>query len=165
MLNIFLYMMRSLHNWIRNMIVKYSSRYNLFFWTLTVVHGQVSAGYFEPDAYEYAFSYADKYLNLRGRIDRLDLYEKDGTIYVRVVDYKSGSTTFDLNVWFPHWLYFSKFDHVPLIYLKIFLTPYDRAFQYQEVQPYILVVPLTQDHMLKNVLYLHYWEQIKDRPI
>lgn len=65
--------------------------------TLMVVHGQVSAGYFEPDAYEYAFSYADKYLNLRGRIDRLDLYEKEGTIYVRVVDYKSGSTTFDLN--------------------------------------------------------------------
>lgn len=65
--------------------------------TLTVVHGQVSSGYFEPDAYEYAFFYADKYLNLRGRIDRLDLYEKDKTIYVRVVDYKSGTTTFDLN--------------------------------------------------------------------
>lgn len=65
--------------------------------TLTVVQGQVAAGYFEPDAYEYAFLYADRYLNLRGRIDRLDLYEKEETVYVRVVDYKSGSTSFDLN--------------------------------------------------------------------
>lgn len=65
--------------------------------TLQVVREQVASGLFEPDAYEYAFLYADKYLNLRGRIDRLDLYEKEDTLYVKVVDYKSGSKEFDLS--------------------------------------------------------------------
>lgn len=35
-------------------------------------------------------------MNLKGRIDRLDTYEEDDTIYIKVIDYKSGSTSFDL---------------------------------------------------------------------
>lgn len=35
-------------------------------------------------------------MHLKGRIDRLDTYEEEDTIYVKVIDYKSGSTNFDL---------------------------------------------------------------------
>ena len=38
----------------------------------------------------------DERMRLQGRIDRIDVCRKDGKVYVRVVDYKSGSTRFDL---------------------------------------------------------------------
>jgi ATP-dependent helicase/nuclease subunit B len=63
--------------------------------TKTLTH-QLQQGVFEPGSYEQYFSHADRYLNLRGRIDRVDLYEQDGKLYVKVIDYKSGSTSFDL---------------------------------------------------------------------
>ena len=36
-------------------------------------------------------------MELKGRIDRIDAYEDDASVYVRVLDYKSGSESFDLN--------------------------------------------------------------------
>lgn len=38
----------------------------------------------------------DERMRLRGRIDRIDVCRKNGQTYVRVIDYKSGSTRFDL---------------------------------------------------------------------
>ncbi len=35
-------------------------------------------------------------VSLAGRVDRVDTYEKDGTTYLRVIDYKSGSKSFSL---------------------------------------------------------------------
>lgn len=35
-------------------------------------------------------------MHLKGRIDRLDTYEEEDKVYVKVIDYKSGSTSFDL---------------------------------------------------------------------
>ncbi|MCD8248666.1 MAG: PD-(D/E)XK nuclease family protein [Lachnospiraceae bacterium] len=35
-------------------------------------------------------------MRLRGRIDRLDVCRRDGEVFVRVIDYKSGGTRFDL---------------------------------------------------------------------
>lgn len=61
--------------------------------TLTM---QLQAGKFEPHLYEQFFAHADRYLNLHGRIDRLDLYEEGNRLYVKIIDYKSGSTSFDL---------------------------------------------------------------------
>ena len=34
-------------------------------------------------------------VNLRGRIDRMDVFEDEDKIYVKIMDYKSGSTSFD----------------------------------------------------------------------
>ena len=36
------------------------------------------------------------YMALQGKIDRVDIAEEDGKVYVKIIDYKSGSTQFDL---------------------------------------------------------------------
>ena len=38
----------------------------------------------------------DEELHLKGRIDRLDLCEDENHVYVKIIDYKSGNTSFDL---------------------------------------------------------------------
>lgn len=71
-------------------------------WALT---RQIRKGEFVPLAYEIPF-YQDLEFDLdqtergnmviTGRIDRLDTYENDAQIYVKIMDYKSGKKTFDL---------------------------------------------------------------------
>ncbi len=65
--------------------------------TLWALCQQIRQGSFEPSGYELIFNHLPaSTLNLRGRIDRLDLYETEDKVYVRVVDYKSGATVFDI---------------------------------------------------------------------
>lgn len=65
--------------------------------TLWALCNQIRQGAFEPAGYEMPFYHIpDEGLSLKGRIDRMDLYETEDKIYVRVVDYKSGNTTFDI---------------------------------------------------------------------
>lgn len=50
---------------------------------------QLKSGEFEPEGVEVAFQ--------GGRIDRVDtMHTEDGKLYVRVIDYKTGNTSFDL---------------------------------------------------------------------
>lgn len=77
--------------------------------TIWAISEQIKRGDFEPAAYEMSFTDRDKLASLfmelsdktsigmKGRIDRLDICEEDDNLYVRVVDYKSGNTSFDLN--------------------------------------------------------------------
>lgn len=70
---------------------------------------QILAGAFRPVNYEVAFSQVEglesvnmdlgesRKMKLQGRIDRIDVCEKEDQVYVKVVDYKSGSQSFDLN--------------------------------------------------------------------
>lgn len=74
-------------------------------WALT---HQIQKGDFVPADFEVSFSPMDnlkalklsisdeEQLNLKGRIDRLDLCHDGDKIYVKIIDYKSGGTTFDL---------------------------------------------------------------------
>ncbi|MDE7326223.1 MAG: PD-(D/E)XK nuclease family protein, partial [Lachnospiraceae bacterium] len=64
--------------------------------TVNTVQIQIRRGDFEPEEFEYDFTHADRYLALRGRIDRIDLYHNGREDYVRVVDYKSGNVQFKL---------------------------------------------------------------------
>lgn len=66
--------------------------------TLWALCNQIRQGAFEPVGFEMPFyQIPESGLALRGRIDRLDLYEDEKKVYVRVIDYKSGSTYFDLS--------------------------------------------------------------------
>ncbi len=76
--------------------------------TITTLTAQVQAGKFEPSEFEVAFAFAqdleavnfalspDERMRLRGRIDRVDTYEEEDKLYVKVIDYKSGNTSFEL---------------------------------------------------------------------
>lgn len=72
-----------------------------------VLHEQLAAGSFRPTGFEVSFadagdleavhvSFGEKgRLHLQGRIDRIDTAETEDAVYVKIVDYKSGSAQFD----------------------------------------------------------------------
>ena len=76
--------------------------------TVLTIQSQLKKGSFLPEAYEISFRFADdlgsvnlalsedEKIRLRGRIDRVDTLVEDDRVYVKVVDYKSGSQAFDL---------------------------------------------------------------------
>ena len=62
-------------------------------WALTE---QIKMGVFVPEKLELPFYLKEEGLALHGRIDRIDTYEEDDKVYVRVMDYKSGAASFDM---------------------------------------------------------------------
>ncbi|MCI7814521.1 MAG: helicase-exonuclease AddAB subunit AddB [Lachnospiraceae bacterium] len=76
--------------------------------TIQVLQEQIQAGEFVPTGYEISFSAVNdldavnlslsekEKMRLQGRIDRIDLCEEEDKVYVKVIDYKSGNTSFDL---------------------------------------------------------------------
>lgn len=72
------------------------------------LHEQIRAGQFVPSSFEVSFTAAQdldavnialsetEKMRLKGRIDRIDVCETQDKVYVKVVDYKSGNTSFDL---------------------------------------------------------------------
>lgn len=73
---------------------------------------QVRQGRFTPDEFEVSFSYTEdlnavnfrlseeERMRLRGRIDRIDTLKENEKLYVKIIDYKSGNTSFQfLNVY------------------------------------------------------------------
>ncbi len=69
---------------------------------------QLKKGLFLPNQFEMSFSQMEdisslnialseeEKMKLKGRIDRVDTYEDDKAVYVKVIDYKSGNKQFDL---------------------------------------------------------------------
>lgn len=71
--------------------------------TIRALIYQLKKGDFVPEAFEVDVSSriplrGGHALNLRGRIDRMDVLEEKDKIYVKIMDYKSGSTSFDLSL-------------------------------------------------------------------
>jgi len=73
-------------------------------WVITT---QIAQGEFVPEDFEIKFDGTNeqmlqyslkdnRVLNIRGTIDRLDTFRSNGKLYVKIVDYKSGNTSFDL---------------------------------------------------------------------
>ncbi|URZ07129.1 helicase-exonuclease AddAB subunit AddB [Clostridium felsineum] len=95
--------------------------------TATIVAEQFRRGSFRPVGYEVAFENGGNYppikvilddnteVILTGRIDRIDMLEKDGNTYIRIVDYKSGNKIFKLSD-----VYYG-FDIQLLLYLNAIL--------------------------------------------
>ncbi|MCD8075876.1 MAG: PD-(D/E)XK nuclease family protein [Lachnospiraceae bacterium] len=75
--------------------------------TVWVMREQMKAGKFRPEGFEISFADTDHLeatrvplgdggqIRLQGRIDRIDTAQTEDTVYVKVVDYKSGMTQFD----------------------------------------------------------------------
>ncbi|MCI6553279.1 MAG: helicase-exonuclease AddAB subunit AddB [Lachnospiraceae bacterium] len=69
---------------------------------------QLKKGMFLPEKFELSFSMAqgpeevdialsgEERMRLQGRIDRIDTYEDERHVYVKIIDYKSGNRRFDL---------------------------------------------------------------------
>lgn len=69
--------------------------------TIRALIYQIRKGDFEPEAFEVDVTtriplQGGESLNLRGRIDRMDVFEDEDHVYVKIMDYKSGSTSFDM---------------------------------------------------------------------
>ena len=77
--------------------------------TLLTITEQIRRGSFLPENYEVSFAFTEdlnavnfalseeEKMRLKGRIDRMDVWENDDDIYVKIMDYKSGgSTQFEL---------------------------------------------------------------------
>jgi len=91
----------------RNRYLLSRMKHTLYCTVWALIH-QVKKGHFVPSEFEVSFSgYNDfnairfnlsdeEKMNLRGRIDRVDTYEENNKVYVRIIDYKSGNTSFSL---------------------------------------------------------------------
>lgn len=76
--------------------------------TVWALGRQIGKGLFVPENYEISFSGVsdldavnialspEERLRLQGRIDRIDTCEEEKSVYVKVIDYKSGNTSFQL---------------------------------------------------------------------
>lgn len=76
--------------------------------TVMTLQYQLKKGLFLPQDFEFSFEQTDSLdqidvgltgderLRLQGRIDRVDVYEKDNKVYVKIIDYKSGKKRFHL---------------------------------------------------------------------
>ncbi len=68
--------------------------------TIDTMQFQIKRGSFLPKLHEYQFirtiPLADGDMMLKGRIDRVDLYEDNDKVYVRIVDYKSSARYLDV---------------------------------------------------------------------
>lgn len=75
--------------------------------TVWAITKQIEAGDFKPKEYEIDFGIANSKemimnieekqakMKLLGRIDRLDMCEKEDKLYIKIIDYKTGKTTLD----------------------------------------------------------------------
>lgn len=73
--------------------------------TLWALGKHMDAGIFAPDEFEFPFELEKEQIAvgenkarmvIKGKIDRIDICEDDDNVYVRIVDYKSGKSQFDL---------------------------------------------------------------------
>ena len=76
--------------------------------TVWAIQEQLKQGKYEPGKFEISFAMEqdleaiqfdlseDERMRLKGRIDRVDRYEEGDTVYIKVIDYKTGNTSLDL---------------------------------------------------------------------
>lgn len=117
--------------------------------TLWALSEQMKLGAFEPAGYEIPFTYEPEGekkacpLKLIGRIDRLDQCMEDA-VYLKLIDYKSGSTSFDL----PSLYYGLQMQLA--VYLSAAIQIASKKYQGKEVIP-------------AGILYYHINDPIVDR--
>lgn len=109
--------------------------------TVEVLGRQIRNGSFVPENYEVSFQYVNRLdaiqftlgeeerMRLSGRIDRMDVWEREKEVYIKVIDYKSGNTSFQL-LSIYHGLQLQL-----VVYLNAAMELMRRKYPHKEVKP------------------------------
>lgn len=109
--------------------------------TVWALVAQIRKGQFVPSAFEVSFSRQDdlksirftlsdeEKMRLQGRIDRVDVCETKDKVYVKIIDYKSGNTSFSL-LNFYHGLQLQL-----VVYLNAALELAEKKYQGKKAEP------------------------------
>lgn len=136
--------------------------------TVFTLQEQLKGGSFAPSHFEMSFSRVENLesvnialtkqekMKLKGRIDRIDTYEDEEHVYVKVIDYKSGSKKFDLAA-----LYYGLQLQL-VVYMNVAAEIEKRKHPDKEVVPAALLYYHVNDPMLKEEKELSA-EQINER--
>lgn len=122
--------------------------------TVWAICRQVQEGGFLPSNFEVPFSTAklsavnlelsrEESMRLRGRIDRIDVCAEENQVYVKVVDYKSGHTEFDLVA-----MYYGLQLQL-VVYLNAAMELEQRIYPEKEILPAGIFYYHVQDPMLE----------------
>ena len=124
--------------------------------TIATLQSQLKGGSFSPAHFEMSFSKVENLeavnialtnqekMKLRGRIDRIDTYEDEEHVYVKVIDYKSGSKKFDLAA-----LYYGLQLQL-VVYMNVASEIEKRKNPEKEIVPAALLYYHVNDPMLKE---------------
>lgn len=104
--------------------------------TVWALQQQLKEGDFRPEGFEVSFE--------GGRIDRVDILDENGKVYVKVIDYKTGNTSFDL-VSLYHGLQLQL-----VIYMDAALKVEQRKYPDREVIPAGIFYYNVKDPMIKE---------------
>lgn len=104
--------------------------------TVWALQEQLKGGLFEPGGFEVSFG--------GGRVDRMDVWETDDKVYVKIIDYKSGNTKFDL-VALYHGLQLQL-----MIYLDAASEVQKRKYPGKQVEPAGVLYYNIKDPMIKE---------------
>ena len=124
--------------------------------TVETIQNQLQKGAFTPAHYEISFARAEdaesvnialseaEKLHLRGRIDRIDTFEDADHVYVKVVDYKSGTKKFDIAA-----LYYGLQLQL-VVYMNVALELEQKQHPEKTVVPAALLYYHVADPMIKE---------------
>lgn len=124
--------------------------------TIWALKEQLKSGKFLPEAFEMSFSRVENLdavnitlseeekMKLRGRIDRLDTYEDEDHIYVKVIDYKSGNKKFDLAA-----VYYGLQLQL-IVYMNVAAEMMKKSHPDKEIVPAALLYYHVNDPMIKS---------------
>ncbi len=124
--------------------------------TIRTLKAQLKEGEFVPDSFEMSFSKVESLeavnislseaerMKLRGRIDRIDTCEDESHVYVKVIDYKSGSRKFDLAA-----LYYGLQLQL-VVYMNVAAEITGRKHPDKEIVPAALLYYHVSDPMIKE---------------
>ncbi len=111
--------------------------------TLWALAEQLRRGDFRVDRLEQSFEYVREGIRLQGRIDRVDIAEDEEHVYVKVIDYKSGKTSFDLT------RIYNGTQLQLMTYLNVALRTYETRFPDKEAVPAAMLYYRLDDPVLE----------------
>ena len=106
--------------------------------TVWVLQEQLKNGEFHPEGFEVSIG--------GGRIDRLDVLKEDNKVYVKIIDYKTGNTSFDL-VSIYHGLQLQL-----VVYMDAAVQAEQRKYPDCEVEPAGIFYYNVKDPMIQKTL-------------